>query len=181
MENQTASVVITHQILDGKKQEFENWLDLYIPTIRLSEGFIDVQIVKPVPGITFIYTTIVRFDTAEHLKDWMESPERLKLIDKATPLFVKGEKEPVKYGLDFLFSNKSTGAPVRWKQFLATWSAVYPLSLLITTVEFPLLRYLKIPDNRFLDSFISTGCLIFMLVFVVMPHYTKLIQKWLYK
>jgi antibiotic biosynthesis monooxygenase (ABM) superfamily enzyme len=183
MENQGASVVITHHILDGKRQEYEKWLDEIVPITKHSEGFIDLQIVRPIPDLTFVYTVIIRFDTISHLKNWMESDNRKNLIEKANPLFRKNDNYQIKSGLDFLFTTENEGnkVPVRWKQFLVTWSAIYPLSLLIPLLVLPFLRFLKIPENHYYDSLINSGFIVFLMVFAVMPNYTKLIKKWLYK
>ncbi|MFC3161256.1 hypothetical protein SAMN05443633_101328 [Chryseobacterium arachidis] len=182
MENQGASVVISHHILDGKQQEYEQWLNEIVPLARHSQGFIDHQIVRPVKDLTFIYTVIIRFDTIENLRNWIESDARKKLIEKAVPLFRKNDNYKIKSGLDFLFEDDNqTTVPVRWKQFLVTWSAIYPLSLLIPLILLPFLRLLKIPANHYSDGLLISGCIVFLMVFIVMPNYTKLIKKWLYK
>src|SRR3954470_21056306 len=133
MENQGASVVISHHILDGKEPEYEKWLNEIVPITKQSNGFIDLQIVRPIPHLTFVYTVIIRFDDIENLKNWMESDNRKLLIEKANPLFRKNDNYRIKSGLDFLFNSENEGnkVPVRWKQFLVTWSAIYPLSLVI--------------------------------------------------
>ncbi|MCS3531676.1 antibiotic biosynthesis monooxygenase [Chryseobacterium sp. JUb7] len=183
MENQGASVVITHHILDGKQKEYESWLEEIVPLTRHSEGFIDHQIVRPIPDLTFVYTVIIRFDTIAHLKNWMESDARKKLIQKANPFFRKNDRYQIKSGLDFLFTSETEGnkIPVRWKQYLVTWSAIYPLSIIIPLILFPLLRFLKIPANHYSDALVNSGIIVLLMVFVVMPNYTKLIKKWLYK
>lgn len=183
MKNQGASVVITHHILDGKQKEYENWLKEIVPLTKHSEGFIDLQIVRPIPNLTFVYTVIIRFDTIDNLKKWMESDNRKKLIEKANPFFRKNDKYQIKSGLDFLFNTENEGSkvPVRWKQYLVTWSAIYPLSIVIPLILFPSLRFLQVPANHYFDAFISSGIIVLLMVFVVMPNYTKLIKKWLYK
>ncbi|KFC19444.1 antibiotic biosynthesis monooxygenase [Chryseobacterium sp. FH1] len=182
METQGASVVITHHVLDGKQIEYEKWLDEILPVSKSAKGFIDWQIVRPIPNLTFVYTVIIRFDTIENLRNWMESDTRRKLIDKAHPLFTKEDNYEIKSGLDFLFyGEKENKVPVRWKQYLATWSAIYPLSLLMQLLLLPSLRLMNIPANRYFDTLVSTGCLVFLVIYVVMPNYTKLIRKWLYK
>jgi len=183
MEDQGASVVITHHILDGKQKEYESWLDEIIPQTKHSEGFIDLQIVRPIPGLTFVYTVIIRFNTITHLKNWMESDNRKSLIEKASPLFRKNDNYEIRSGLDFLFtSESSTGkAPVRWKQFLVTWSAIYPLSLIIPLILLPLLKIFDIPKNHYFEALLISGAIVFLMVFAVMPVYTRLIRKWLYK
>lgn len=182
METQGASVVISHHILDGRQQEYEVWLDEIVPLAKQSEGFIDHQIIRPIRDLTFVYTVIIRFDTIDHLKNWIESEERKKLIQKVTPLFRKNDDYKIKSGLDFLFETENqTKVPVRWKQFLVTWSAIYPLSLLIPLVLLPILRVMKIPANHYSDGLLISGCIVFLMVFAVMPNYTKLIRKWLFK
>lgn len=182
MENQGASVVISHHILDGKQEEYEKWLTEIVPLTKHLKGFIDHQIVRPIPNLTFIYTVIIRFDTIENLKKWMESDDRKKLIEKANPLFRKNDNYKIKTGLDFLFENENIAkVPVRWKQFLVTWSAIYPLSILIPLLLLPFLRLLKIPTNHYFDGLLISGSVVFLMVYVVMPNYTKLIRKWLFK
>ncbi|WP_114820039.1 antibiotic biosynthesis monooxygenase [Chryseobacterium sp. KLBC 52] len=183
MENQGASVVITHHILDGKQPQYEKWLDEIIPITRHSEGFIDLQIVRPIPDLTFVYTVIIRFDTINHLKNWMESEDRKELIGKASPFFRKNDHYQIRSGLDFLFTGENEGnkVPVRWKQFLATWSAIFPLSVLIPALIIPVLRFFAIPANHYSDGLINSGIIVFLMVFAVMPYYTRLIRKWLYK
>ncbi|WP_315055156.1 antibiotic biosynthesis monooxygenase [Chryseobacterium indoltheticum] len=183
METQGASVVITHHVLAGKQIEYEKWLDEILPVSKSAKGFIDWQIIRPIPDLTFVYTVIIRFDTIENLRTWMESDTRRKLIDKAHPLFTKKDNYEIKSGLDFLFYGEKTDTkvPVRWKQYLATWSAIFPLSLLMQLLLLPSLRLMNIPANRYFDTLVSTGCLVFLVIYVVMPNYTKLIRKWLYK
>jgi antibiotic biosynthesis monooxygenase (ABM) superfamily enzyme len=183
MENQGATVVITHHILDGKLKDYEKWLDEIGPLCRSSVGNIDWQIIRPIPNLTFNFTVIIRFDTIENLKNWMESKERKMLIEKANPFFAKDDKYYIKSGLDFLFlsENQNSKIPVRWKQYLVTWSAIYPLSILIPLIILPILRNLNFAQNRYLDSFFISGIVVFIMVYLLMPSYTKLIKNWLYR
>ena len=183
MENQGASVVINHHILDGKQKQYEDWLNEIGPICRSFTGNIDWQIIRPIPNLTFTYTVIIRFDTIENLKKWMESEERKNLIEKAKPFLVKGDKYLIRSGLDFLFEteNEKQKVPVRWKQYLVTWSAIYPLSLLIPIIILPILKTVNFPENKFINSLFVSGCIVFIMVYWLMPNYTKLIKKWLYK
>jgi len=183
MDEQGASVVITHHILEGKQKEYEKWLDEIVPMSKHSRGFIDLQIVRPIPNLTFVYTVIIRYDTIDNLKEWMESPNREMLIEKASPFFRKHDRYQVKSGLDFLFNTENEGAkvPLRWKQYLVTWSAIYPLSILIPLLIFPILHGIHFYANHYFDALVSSGVIVFLMVYVVMPDYTRLIRKWLYK
>ena len=183
MEKQGASVVITHQIIKGKENEYENWLDEIGPICRSATGHLDWQIIRPIPTLTSTYTVVIRFDSTEHLKDWMYSQERSRLIEKAEPLLDKGDAYIIRSGLDFLFipQEAKTKVPRRWKQFLVTWSAIYPLSMVIPLIVLPLLRIAEMPKYKAIDSLFISGAIVLLMVYLVMRYYTKLIHKWLYK
>ncbi|WP_199417008.1 hypothetical protein [Chitinophaga silvatica] len=183
MEKDGATVVISHHINEGKHQEYENWLNEIGPTARNSVGYIDWQIIRPIPGLSYLYTVIIRFDTIDNLKRWMNSAERKRLIEKVRPILKKDDNYYIKTGLDFLFSpeNDKVKVPARWKQFLATWSAIYPLSTIVPLIVIPLLRTLKIPAIRFIDSLFISCVIVALMVYLVMPYYTRWIKKWLYK
>jgi len=182
LNDQGATVVITHRIRDGKSADYEKWLDEIAPLCKVSPGHLDWHIVRPIPGLTATYTVIIRFDTAAHLRLWMESPARANLIAKVRPLFVTGDDFFISSGLDFWFTPGGAKAkvPVRWKQYLATWSAIYPLVLGVPMLAVPALRFFGIPDNHLLTTLVVTGTVVFLMVYVVMPRYTKLLQRWLF-
>lgn len=183
MENQGAIVVITHHVVEGKESEYEEWLDEIGPVCRSFEGNIDWQIIRPIRDLTFRFTVIIRFDTLVNLKKWMDSSERKNLIKKARPILAHDDVYHIDSGLDFLFRAESPTAktPARWKQYLVTWSAIYPLSILIPMLMIPLLDYLGIRVNRYFDAFFISGIIVFVMFFWLMPRYTKLIGKWLYR
>jgi antibiotic biosynthesis monooxygenase (ABM) superfamily enzyme len=89
MENNGGTVVINHHIMEGKQHQYENWLNEIGPLCRSFPGNIDWQIIRPIPHLTFNYTVIIRFDSIENLRRWMESDERKNLIEKAKPMFAK--------------------------------------------------------------------------------------------
>jgi len=178
-----ATVVITHRVRDGQSPAYENWLEAIAPLCKASPGHLDWHIVRPVAGLTETYTVIIRFDTAEHLQQWMGSRARAQLIEQVHPLLVTGDDFFVSSGLDFWFTpaGAKTKVPVRWKQYLVTWSAIYPLALFAPFMVTPLLRGVGAPDDRLLTTFAVTGTVVFMMVYVVMPRYTKLVKRWLFR
>ena len=178
-----ATVVITHRVRNDKHADYERWVEEIAPLCKAAPGHLDWHIIRPIPGLTETYTVIIRFDTNTHLKEWMDSPTRARLIEKAQPLLVTGDDFFVSSGLDFWFTPAGAKAtvPVRWKQYLVTWSAIYPLVLGVSFVLRPVLEYLGVPDNRFVTIFAVTGIVVCLMVYVVMPRYTKLIHRWLFR
>ncbi|MBA6329493.1 antibiotic biosynthesis monooxygenase [Colwellia sp. MB02u-6] len=177
-----ATVVITHRVREGKHADYESWSNEIAPLCKASLGNLDWHIVRPISGLTGTYTIIIRFDTRAHLQDWMESLTRSRLIDKVQPLLVTGDDFFISSGLDFWFTPERAKAkvPVRWKQSIVTWSAIYPLVLGVPIVIAPVLQLLHFPDNHFITTLVVTGVIVFLMVYWIMPRYTRFIQRWLF-
>ncbi len=179
---QTATVVISHHVKDDAKIQYEAWLNEIMPVAKSYPGHMGVGIVHPVAGASVTYTVIIRFDTRQNLLSWMESDDRKNLIKKVQPYLVEDDKFFVRSGLDFWFTPEQAKAklPTKWKQFLITWSAIFPLvltmsalvDLLATSTHLTLGHELKVLGTTFL--------VVLMMVYVVMPRYTKLVHKWLF-
>lgn len=182
ISDEGATAVITHWVCADKHPEYENWLKEIGPQCRAFPGHLDLHIIRPISGVTDTYTIIIRFDTKDHLQSWMASSTRARLIEKASPLLAKGDSFFISSGLDFWFTPQGAQAriPIRWKQLLVTWSAIYPLVLCLPLVIVPLLRALGLPQILYLDMLVITGTVAALMIYVVMPRYTRLIQTWLF-
>lgn len=178
-----ATVVITHRVRDGMHSQYEAWLNEIGPICRSYPGLLDWQTIRPIPDLTLTNTVIIRFDTHDHLQNWLFSADRKRLIEKVLPLLSGDDDFFVRSGLDFWFAPEGAKAklPVRWKQFLITWSAIYPLVLLMPLIVVPLLQVAGLPQNHYLATLCVTGLVVFNMVYVVMPRYTKLVHRWLFK
>ena len=177
-----ATVVVTHRVRESKLAEYEEWLKEISPLAKASPGNLDWNIVRPIPGLTSTYTIILRFDSEAHLRGWIDSPTRARLIEKAQPLFVTGDDFYISSGLDFWFVPPGAKAmvPVRWKQLLVTWSAIYPLVLVVGLMVRPALERFPLGQSRPMTTLVVTGIVVFLMVYVVMPRYTRLLKRWLF-
>lgn len=177
-----ATVVITHRVREDKVADYEDWLKEISPLAKASPGNLDWNIVRPIPGLTSTFTIILRFDSEAHLRGWIDSPTRARLIKKAEPLFVQGDHYDISSGLDFWFMPPGAKAviPVRWKQLLVTWSAIYPLVVVVPLMVRPALAQLSMDGNRLVTALFVTGIVVFLMVYVVMPRYTRLLKRWLF-
>ncbi|HSF71969.1 MAG TPA: antibiotic biosynthesis monooxygenase [Methylotenera sp.] len=181
-DEQTATVVITHHVKEDSKNNYEAWLNEIIPVSKTYPGHLGVSIVHPVPGATVTYTVIIRFDMHKNLITWMESEDRKNLIEKVKPYLVQDDKFLVRSGLDFWFTPEGAKAklPTKWKQFLVTWSAIFPLVLAMSALIDWLTTSISITLNHPVKVLSLTFLVVLMMVYVVMPRYTKLVHKWLF-
>jgi len=179
---QTATVVISHHVRDDAKLDYEAWLNEIIPVAKSYPGHLGVSIVHPVAGATVTYTVIIRFDTRKNLLTWMQSDARKKLIKKVQPYLVEEDKFYVRSGLDFWFTPQEAKAklPTKWKQLLMTWSAIFPLVLTMSALVNWLANNIPVRLGHELTVLITTFLVVLMMVYVVMPRYTKLVHKWLF-
>jgi len=177
----TATVVISHQVKAGQESSYEAWLTEIIPVSKTYPGHLGVSVVHPVPGATATYTIIIRYDNRDNLINWMNSDARNRLIDKVQPFLADDDKFEVKSGLDFWFTPEGAKAklPTRWKQFLVTWSAIFPL-VIFGSFVLNQVAYLNIPTHHILKILCLTLFVVMMMVYVVMPRYTKLVHRWLF-
>lgn len=177
-----ATVVITHRVRDDRQGEYEKWMNEIGPLCRSATGNLDWQMIRPVPGFSSTYTVIVRFDTIAHLRAWTESPARRQLIARAKPLLASDDDFFIRSGLDFWFAptQAKTKVPARWRQSLVTWSVIYPLVLGVPMIVSPALRLLGIPEHRLFTTSVVTATIVVLMVYVIMPRYTKLVKRWLF-
>lgn len=178
-----ATAFITHHVREGQEELYENWLKEIGAKCKTYPGYLDTHVIRPIPGLTGTYSVMIRFDTPEHLHLWVQSDDRKSLIEKVQPILGNGDDIYVKSGLDFWFTPEGAKAqlPTRWKQFLVTWSAIFPLSLVVNLLLVsPLMQLLGIPANFYLKAFVATGLVVWAMVYVVMPRYTRLVQRWLF-
>ncbi len=177
-----STVVIKHRVREGSEPEYEAWLAEISPVARDFPGYLDLHRVVPVPGLTNTYTIILRFDSEDKLRNWMYSPERVALIEKVSPLLVTDDDFHIQSGLDFWFTPQGAKAqlPTRWKQFLITWSAIFPLVLLVPLAVVPILKALGLPGNHYLNTLVVTGIICSLMVYAIMPRYTRLVHRWLF-
>lgn len=183
VEIEGATVVITHRINASQQADYERWMAEISTRCREAPGFLDSHAVRPIPGLTETYTIIIRFDTEAHLRQWMGSPERQQLIDRAEPMLAGTGAVHISSGLDFWFVPPAPRlkAPVRWKQALLTWSAIFPLVYVVPPLLVPALQALGLPLHRALVTLVATGVIVLLMVYLVMPRYTRLVQRWLFR
>jgi hypothetical protein len=137
-----ATVVITHHVLEVQQPQYEQWLNEIGPICKASQGLLDWHIIRPIAGLTDTYTVIIRYDNHQNLRNWIESEDRKRLISKIDKLLANQEYVQINSGLDFLFSEvgEKPKTPVRWKQFLITWSAIFPLVVTLPLILLPIFR-----------------------------------------
>jgi hypothetical protein len=173
------TAVIAHTIQPGKAENYEAWLQGIIPVARSFPGHLGVQILRPAAAGESKYVVVLQFDGHENLRNWLESADRRQWIERVQPLIQKPEELQVLTGWETwlqLPGEPLRPPPPRYKIALISWMGVYILSLFFGLVLGPGLSALPL----LLRQLITTGLVVGILAFGVMPYLTKLFAFWLY-
>jgi antibiotic biosynthesis monooxygenase (ABM) superfamily enzyme len=179
--------VIQHAVRTGAEAEYEAWLGKITPIAKRFPGHRGIEFIRPPggSGSSGSYTIMLRFDTLEHLQDWLRSDARRELVEEAKQFFERGEKIDIKTGLEFWFTPPAPAPaqkqPAPYKQFLVTLSVVFPLTLIVPWVLWPLFQAVPALELPGISNLLVSSVIVGLMTYVIMPHYTRLIAKWLYE
>jgi len=173
------SVIVDRKVCPGKKAAFERLLDEIILTSSRFTGYLDTQVVKPKREEDHCYRVLFRFDSQEHLDTFLNSKERLDLVEQIDALIEKPTTLQVITGLETWFAlpgHKSMTPPPRHKMALVTWIAITPLLIAFNYLFGPYMMQLPLVP-RFL---VTTPWIVIIMTYFWMPFMTKLFKGFLY-
>lgn len=175
------TLVIQHHVKPAQAPDYEGWLREIAQQAKRFPGHMGVNIVRP-HGPSSTYTMVLRFDSHAHLLAWVESETRQKLLERAAPYLMADEELEIQTGLEYWLT-PPPHKPLRarpYKQFLVTLSAIYPLTLLIPWLLNPLLQSDPLRHWPAAGGLVVVVVIVFLMVYVVMPRYSRLVAKWLF-
>ena len=179
ISNESVTVVVTRRVKSGYESQNENWLKRLFEDAKSMKGYIGATVQKPAPGTTE-YTSIFRFDNVENLRNFEESEIRARYLREVVD-YVESDAIWKKFsGLEFWFSPpKGTivPQPSRFRMALVMIIVVYGLVISIGQLVAMLVGDV-IPS--YVRLFVTISIEIFLMTFVLMPHLTKLLAKWIY-
>lgn len=176
----TVTAVIRQIVKPDATAQYEQWLRRVMPVAARFPGHRGVNVIHPGAG-TRQYTIIIRFDSLAHAQDWFGSDARRQLVDGAASFLDEDESVETRTGLEFWFHPPAGQKPAkRYKQFLLTLSVIYPLTMLVPAALCSLFDRVTPMQNHFVEHFIASAAIVGLMVYVIMPRYTRLMSRWLY-
>ncbi|RQS68204.1 hypothetical protein DID96_20320 [Burkholderia sp. Bp8963] len=174
--------IIVHEVEADAAEQYEAWLTDIRVACAAFPGYLSTDVIRPV-GTSREYATIIRFADFSSLSAWMESDVRREHIARMQASLRKGDRYEIRTGLDFWFlpKNAPVKVPTAWKQWLVTWSAILPLSIVVPWGVVPVLAHLGFARDSLIDKAAVTAAIVFLMVYGVMPRYTRLVAHWLFK
>lgn len=172
--------VVRHKIKPRYVADYESWLRRIMKLASDVPGHLGVQIVRP-HGAHQAYTVAVRFASHADAQVWHGSDTRRRMIEELAPMLAQSEAVEFVRGIDFWFTPAAAAAAPRWKQWLVTTSVIWPLTLLVPPLLLPLFKLSPLPLGRVLEHGVAAGIMVALVVFLIMPRYTRLLAHWLYR
>ena len=169
IESGQVTVVVTWHVRHGHEQEFDAWFREVSAAALRFPGHLGLNVVHH-DARESEYVIVFRFDTDEHLKDWMNSDVRREFLAKAEQFREEQPTYHVERGLEYWFETNDTKSPARWKMAIITVLGVWPVSILVTNALTPLIGGLP----PVLQALVVSVGIVCMLTWVVMPLLVKL-------
>ena len=117
---------------------------------------------------------VEHFDSPEAADAWRASPEHERLAGEADA-FTKGRLE-LRHGEAVDLKLPSETVVPRWKLAVATWTAVFPLLLLLNTG----VRALPVRLPQQVQLAITSLIMVASLTWFILPQVKKLLRPWLF-
>lgn len=172
------TVIVRHRVKRGSEADFEQWLRGITAAMRRFDGQQGYNVVRPVERNRLEYLVFFRFDTVEHLQRWENSAARHEWLQKLGGLTDEAPAREHHTGLEVWFTPPpGLEPPPRWKMAVVTLIAIYPL---ISVVQLTVVPWMT-DWPMFLRTLATSGMLVCLMTYFVMPTVTRAFTRWLYR
>ncbi|MFI9722750.1 antibiotic biosynthesis monooxygenase [Streptomyces sp. NPDC052396] len=177
---EAVTAVVSHVVKPGQEQRFLRWQDKTLKAQEKAPGFMGSELFKPVAGVQERWVVAFRFDSREHLDEWLASDVRKALLEEGRNYFYSYDVRKVGSSFSgwFRFGEGAQGAaPPNWKQAMCVLLALYPTVMVLTLTEGAELTRLGVPG--YLGLFIGNVLSVSALTWLLMPLVNRALAFWL--
>jgi uncharacterized protein len=173
------TTTVTRRIKPGHEVAYEGFLAGIITAASQFPGHLGAEVYRPQTAAAGEYRVVYRFDTAQHLRAWLDSPEHAAWLARAEPHVLGPLHRQVLTGLEAWFTLPTQPAappPPRYKMAVLTWVTIFPLITGVVIASAPLIGGLALVVRLA----VTTAVTVALMTWVVMPRVTRLLHRWLY-
>ena len=173
-------MVVSTRVKPGREAEYRAWQTMIDQEAVRFPGFLGNEVFPAVPGLQEEWVVVVRFDSATHLQNWLESEPRRRLNQQAARLWDEASVESFGGGFPGWFTagrgELSKGAlPPNWKQAMTVILVLYPTVFLLSRYLSPWLTGLPFAESLFVGNVASVS----ILTWLLMPVVVRAFNFWL--
>jgi antibiotic biosynthesis monooxygenase (ABM) superfamily enzyme len=169
--------VIVTKVKAGKEVAYREWETKIQQAQSKFPGYLGSYVQPPLAG-ELGWTTLMRFDTAEHLDKWLKSPERAALLGEVEPLIDYAHLQRMETSFPGWFpTDPNTGqGPPNWKAAMLVLLGLFPIVMLESLFLSPRLASLNFSLALFIGNTISVA----LTTWLTMPVFIKALDWWLF-
>lgn len=168
------TVMVTNRVAEGQVEAFLDWRRRMAEAESRYPGFRGSEVFRPIDGVQDEWTTVYRFDTAEHLDAWLTSADRRRMLAEGGFGDFALRTIDQSFGNWFAFDGRGAAPPSNFKTSIAVWLGLYPTVVLLTLLTAPLGLpfWLAMLTGNLLSSLVMS--------YLTMPYYgTRILGWWL--
>lgn len=178
--SEPVTVVVNRRVRPGREAEYEAWLARLVHDASALPGYLGTTIHRPGPTGPREYTSVFRFDSVEHLRGFETSDLRRRALAEVGA-FVEGDAVWNKLtGLELWFTPPPgvvVPQPSRFRMALVMIAVVFGLVFSLgKLVALALTAAVPVP----LRLLVTITIEVFLMTYVVMPHLTRWLARWIY-
>ncbi len=157
------SAVISTRVKPGREADYVAWERKIAAAQSRAPGLQGYRFEPAIAGLQDDYVAILRFDTQKNLDAWLNSGERLKLVEEAAPLTEEFHSRVVQSGFEQWFREGGAGGgPLpTWKMDMIVLLLLYPIVFLwgvyLGTPVLDQMWHLPWAVNLFIGNIFSVG------------------------
>jgi antibiotic biosynthesis monooxygenase (ABM) superfamily enzyme len=171
--------IIVHNVAPTFRANYDTWLKAALEASQSFPGYISTDVVKPV-GLGQRYVIILRFTTAAAAEAWLKSSVRAELLAEVEPWLLHKDGYEVHDDSEFWFTTLDKSKPAkRWKQWLLTSSAVFPLTAVIPPFIGTVISSVAPTAPNVFSQAITAGAISAIMVYFAMPVLSRWASAWL--
>jgi uncharacterized protein len=172
------TVLYSRRVRPGREADFEAWARGIVAAARQFPGHLGASVLDA-PG-SREYHILFSFADRRSLQAWLDSDERRRRLARVGELLEADRGLQQLTGLETWFKLPGSNVPTmkpppRWKMWLISLAAVYPLVLAFQALVVPRMAALPLPLRALLFPLV----LLTLMTFVVMPVVTRVFRRWL--
>ncbi len=171
-------MLYSRRVKPGREADFEAWAHGIVAAARQFPGHLGASVLDA-PG-SREYHILFSFADRRSLRTWLDSDERRRWLARVGDLLEADRGLQQLTGLETWFQLPGSNVPTmkpppRWKMWLVSLVAVYPLVLAFQVLVVPRMVGLPLPLRALLFPLV----LLTLMTFVVMPVVTRVLRRWL--
>jgi uncharacterized protein len=171
-------VLYSRRVKPGHEADFEAWAHGITAAARHFPGHLGASVLRA-PG-SREYHILFSFADRKSLRAWLDSAERRRWLARVEALLEADRGLQQLTGLETWFKLPGSNVPTmkpppRWKMWLVSLVAVYPLVLAFQVLVVPRVARLPLPLRALMFPLV----LLTLMTFVVMPVVTRALRRWL--